>query len=111
MQEILSLVRADIVRSGFDGRLPAGVVLVGGTAALRDIRLLGRDVLELPVRVGVPTGAVGLTDTIMRPAYATTIGLLLWAAYHTEDVNPPTMIFPQWGGVSRLRGWFREFLT
>ncbi|GAC1335309.1 MAG: cell division protein FtsA [Chloroflexota bacterium] len=111
MQEILSLVRAEIRRSGFDGRLPAGVVLVGGTAALRDIRLLGRDVLELPVRVGVPTGAIGLTDTIMRPAYATTIGLLLWAAYHTEDVSAPAVAFPQWGGVNRLRGWFREFLA
>jgi cell division protein FtsA len=111
MHEILSLIRAEIGRAGFDGRLPAGVVLVGGTAELRDIRQLGRDVLGLPVRVGTPSGAIGLTDTIMRPAYATSIGLLLWAAYHTEDVNAPAMVLPQWRGVNRLRGWFREFLT
>lgn len=111
MQEILSLVRAEIARSGFDGRLPAGVVLVGGTSELRDIRKLGREIFDLPVRVGMPTGAIGLTDTIMRPAYATTIGLLLWAAYHTEDAGAPSVSFPQWKGVSRLRGWFREFLA
>lgn len=111
MYEILSLVRAEIGHAGFDGRLPAGVVLVGGTAELRDIRLLGREVLDLPVRVGIPRGAVGLTDMISRPAFATTIGLLRWAAYHTEDVKAPAMVFPQWKGMSRVRGWFREFLS
>jgi cell division protein FtsA len=111
MQEILALVRSHIERAGFGGRLPAGVVLVGGTAELRDIRLLGREVLDLPVRVGVPTGAVGLTDTIMRPAYATTIGLLLWAAYHTGDMLAPSGAFPQLKTVDRLKGWFREFLS
>jgi cell division protein FtsA len=110
MQEIFGLIRAEIARSGYDGRLPAGVVLVGGTADLRDIRVLGRDVLGLPVRVGVPAGAVGLTDTVTRPAYATTIGLLLWAAYHTEDARAPVSPFTQWKGVSRLKGWFREFI-
>lgn len=110
MQEILSLVRAEIRRAGFDGRLPAGVVLVGGSAELPDIRTLGRDVLELPVRVGVPVRAIGLTDTIMRPAYATTIGLLLWAADQLEEVRARDGVFAQWKGVDRLRGWFRELL-
>lgn len=110
MQEILSLVRAEIRRAGFDGRLPAGVVLVGGTAELRNVRILGREVLELPVRVGTPTGAIGLTDTIMRPAYATAIGLLLWATYHTEDARAPAH-FAEGRGVNRIRDWFREFLT
>lgn len=111
VHEILSLIGAEIRQSGFSGRLPAGLVLVGGTAELRDIRQLGRDALGLPVRVGLPTGASGLTDTIMRPAYATTIGLLLWAAYHTESVGASAPGFPEWAGVSRLKGWFREFLT
>lgn len=111
MMEILSLIRSEIKRAGYDGRLPAGVVLVGGTAELRDIRALGREVLGLPVRVGIPHGAIGLTDTIMRPAFATSIGLLLWAAYHTEEARAPVSFFPQWQGMNRLRGWFREFLT
>lgn len=111
VQEILSLIRSEIRHAGFDGRLPAGVVLVGGTAELRDIRTLAREVFELPVRIGVPTGAIGLTDTIMRPPYATTIGLLLWAAYHTDEFGAPMGAFPEWKGVSRLKGWFREFLA
>jgi cell division protein FtsA len=111
VQEILSLIRLEISRAGFDGQLPAGVVLVGGSAELEDIDLLGREVLGLATRVKVPSGAIGLTDTIMRPAYATTIGLLLWAAYHTDDVGAPAARFSDWGGMSRVKGWFREFLT
>lgn len=109
MQEILMLVGAEIRRAGFDGRLPAGLVLVGGASELTGLRALGREVLGLPVRIGIPTGAIGLTDSIMRPPYATAIGLLQWAAYHTEDAGAPAMSLPQWKGVSRLKGWFREF--
>jgi len=111
MQEILSLVRSEIARAGFDAQLPAGVVLVGGSSELHDIELLGKEVLGVSVRVKKPTGAIGLTDTIMRPAYATTIGLLLWAAYQTEDAGAPVASFPEWGGVHQIKRWFREFLT
>lgn len=111
MQEIYSLIESDIRRAGFGSHLPAGVVLAGGTAELRDIRQLGREVLGLPVRVGIPTGAVGLTDTIMRPAYATTIGLLLWAAYHTDDNGNGQPLSFEWKGVSRIKDLFRSFLT
>lgn len=109
-QEILTLVDAEIAKADFQRRLPAGVMLVGGTAELRDIQILAREVLDLPVRIGIPTGAIGLTDTIMRPAYATSIGLLRWAAYHTEDGNGRAQMFPEWKGVGRLKGWLREFL-
>jgi cell division protein FtsA len=111
MQEIYSLVEVEIRRAGFGSHLPAGVVLAGGTAELRDIRQLGREVLGLPVRIGIPTGAVGLTDTIMRPAYATTIGLLRWAAYHTGDSGAPVSTPFEWRGVSRIKDLFRSFLT
>jgi cell division protein FtsA len=109
MQEIFSLIELEIRRAGFDGRLPAGVVLVGGSSELHHMRMLGREVLNLPVRIGIPIGAIGLTDTIMRPAYATSIGLLLWAAYHTEGIGAPATSFSEWKGVGRLRSWFREF--
>jgi cell division protein FtsA len=111
VQEIISLVRAEIRKAGYDRRLPAGVVLVGGTAELRDIRAVAREILELPVRIGAPHGATGLTDTISRPAYATSIGLLLWAAYHTDEIPQSALTMPEWKGVGRLKGWFREFLT
>ena len=111
VQEIFSLIHAEIDRAGFDRRLPAGVMLVGGSAELRDITTVGREMLGLPVRVGLPSGAIGLTDTIMRPAYATAIGLLLWSAYHTDEMNGNGGTpFGEWRGLRGLREWFRELL-
>jgi cell division protein FtsA len=113
VQEIFALIGAEIERAGYAGLLPAGLVLTGGTAELRDIRRLGRNVLGLPVRVGHPGGVVGLTDTITHPAFATSIGLLLWAAgRHLESaatVSAPST--PQWRiGSGWLGRWLREFL-
>jgi len=76
--EIFQLIHEEIKRSGCSGLLPAGVVITGGTAELPGIAELGRQVLDLPVRVGAPRGLTGLADTLSSPAYSTSVGLLLW---------------------------------
>ncbi|MFQ6014366.1 MAG: cell division protein FtsA [Anaerolineae bacterium] len=78
-EEILDLILMEIKRSGYDGLLPAGLVLTGGTSALSGFKDLGREVLQLPVRVGAPHDLEGLIETISSPAYATSVGLLLWS--------------------------------
>ncbi len=42
-EEILESVQQEIKRSGYDGLLPAGIVLCGGTAQLPGMRDLARD--------------------------------------------------------------------
>jgi cell division protein FtsA len=37
-------------------------------------------VLTLPVRIGEPSGVHGLIDDVVNPAYATPVGLILYAA-------------------------------
>ncbi len=85
-EEIYQLVLQEIKRSGYDGLLPAGVVLAGGAAQLRGLRELGRQILGLPVRVGSPQNLNGLVDAIDSPAYATAVGLLLWAQRQGDRV-------------------------
>ena len=113
MQEIFALVKREIERAGFGRLLPAGVVLTGGSADLRDIRKLGRETLGMPVRVGRPSGVVGLTDTVTRPAFATSVGLLLWA--RGRDWEPMSVVSHSTGSQWRPDGgrfgrWLREFL-
>ena len=50
--------------------LPAGIILTGGAAQLSGIAELGREVLEMPVRVAAPTNIGGLVDTLLTPAYS-----------------------------------------
>jgi cell division protein FtsA len=77
-EEIFSLIMQEVKRSGYDGLLPAGLVITGGTAQLPGLRDLGRQVMNMPVRVGGPHDLVGLVDTISTPAFATGVGLLKW---------------------------------
>lgn len=88
VEEIFRFVLQEIKRSGYDGLLPAGVVLTGGSALLPGIRKLGAEVLGLPVRVSQPENLVGLVDQLYSPAYSTSVGLLHWALLMDEAILP-----------------------
>jgi len=84
VEEIFSLMLQEIKRSGYDGLLPAGMVLPGGVSALPGIRKLASRVLGIPVKVAQPEGLTGMVDQIGSPAYATSVGLLRWATLMGE---------------------------
>lgn len=106
MEEILELIMREIKRSGYDGLLPAGVVLCGGTAELAGLRELTRDMLGLPVRVGRPKDLRGLVDRLDGPAFATSVGLLEWGLKH--DAPRPTP--ERRNGHLKIPNWLRVFL-
>ena len=86
--EIFSLTLQEIKRSGYDGLLPAGMVLTGGTAALAGIKRVASDVLGMPVRTAQPENLSGLVDRLNSPAFSTGVGLLRWAlTMHDQDLN------------------------
>jgi cell division protein FtsA len=105
MEEILELVLREIKRSGYDGLLPAGVVLCGGTAELSSVKQLATDTLGLPVRIGIPHGLEGLVDSVSDPAHACGVGLLLWAMKYGPQFSPNGP-----GGRGML-GRLRRFLS
>ncbi len=83
-EEIFGMVLQEIKRSGYDGLLPAGMVLTGGASALPSIRVLANRVLGVPVRIAQPENLHGLTDHVYSPAYSTAVGLLRWAFLMSE---------------------------
>jgi len=82
VEEIIRLILLELPRAECETLVPAGLVLTGGTSNLSGIETLGREILRLPVRVGVPTNMSGISETLCDPAYATSVGLLLWGAKH-----------------------------
>lgn len=77
-EEMFAMVLNEIKKSGYEGLLPAGVVLTGGTAQMNGFRELGREMLQLPVRIGRVGKVGGLVDAVSSPVYATGVGLLQW---------------------------------
>ncbi len=104
VEEIFELIQQEIKRSGCEGLLPAGIVLCGGTAELAGITDLGRRIMRLPVRVGTPHGLHGLVDTISSPAYATSVGLLLWGLRYETPPSEPS------GILRRILNWLGNLL-
>ncbi len=78
VEEMFDFLYREAQKAGYAGLLPAGLVLCGGTAEMRGIEELGRQYLEMPVRVGKPSGVQGLVEMLGSPTYATAVGLLLW---------------------------------
>jgi cell division protein FtsA len=79
---MVDLMLREIKRSGYDGLVPAGLVLTGGTAQLPGLRELARQSTHLPVRVGVPAGLANMPPDLRTPENATGVGLLLWALHN-----------------------------
>lgn len=108
VEEILSLVGAQLGRPELARRVPAGVVLTGGTALLRGFPELAGERLGLPARVGYPAGVAGLADAVASPAFATAVGLVLYGARQDRRRAPRSeRNGALWG---RLRAWVRGVL-
>ncbi len=79
-EEMISLVREDLSRSGWDSQLRGGVVLTGGGAQLDGLLELSGQVFGASARYGIAHGLGGLVDVLASPGWAASAGLLRWAA-------------------------------
>jgi cell division protein FtsA len=83
-EEIFALLRKEILRSGFEDMLGAGIVLTGGGSCLDGLPELGERVFQLPVRRGLPIGIAGRVELVNSPTFATAVGLALYGANLAE---------------------------
>jgi cell division protein FtsA len=80
MREIFQMAREEVRRTGFDGLLPAGVVVTGGAARLMGTTDAAQAVFDSAVRLGLPCGLGGLADRVSGPSFAVAVGLVKWGA-------------------------------
>lgn len=112
LREILNMVNLEIQKSGFTGLTPSGMVLTGGGAATAGLVELAKQELGMPVRIGMPQGATGLVDEINSPAFAASLGLVIYGAqYQQEDVRLPLVGRVEIKGViTKGIGWLKNLL-
>src|SRR5260370_14851454 len=78
MKEIFQMAREEVRKSGFDGLLPAGVVVTGGGSRLMGTTDAAQLVFDTSVRLGQPSGVAGLADRAQGPSFAVSVRLLKW---------------------------------
>src|SRR5437879_3496615 len=115
VDEIFQFVAREFERAGYGaGRLPAGVVLTGGTAHLPGMVELAREAFAAPVRAGAPEmGISGLVDSVQAPRYAVPVGLVLYAARKLAQGAAPGGSLVRSAGMEKLFGplkrWLQDF--
>lgn len=111
VEEILALAQRQLIRSGLERSLPAGIVLTGGGVLLEGVVSLAERVFRVPVRVGVPIGCEGLDESLSGPGLVAAIGLARYGA-HPHDHVPALLDEADLFGRLRRRmaGWLREFM-
>jgi cell division protein FtsA len=104
--EIFNLVKAELVRIGRSGMLPAGALLTGGAVKSPGVLDLARDVLGLPVQMGFPVEIGGVIEKVDDPAYATALGTLVWGIHEEESgMRSP---FQMKRAVKQMSTWLRS---
>jgi cell division protein FtsA len=109
VEELYSLVQAELRRSGFEEQISSGLVLTGGASLMRGMVELAEEVFHMPVRVGVPEYVGGFSERVRNPRFATSVGLLL-AGLEKHEIDQATRMQGQSFGqvMERMKTWFKQ---
>jgi len=109
VEELYSLIQAELRRSGFEEQISSGLVITGGSSAMKGMVELAEEVFHMPVRLGVPEYVGGLSERVRSPRYATSVGLLL-AGLEKHELDQVSKIqgasFKQ--VFERMKAWFQQ---
>jgi cell division protein FtsA len=110
-EELFGFVQQEIEKSGYTGRLAAGVVLTGGSAKIEGATALAESIFHMPVRIGMPQSLKvgGMGEVLRNPIYPTGVGLVLYGKKQLEEnqhLRPAPKQGPGMGDAwQKLRGW------
>jgi len=105
-EEIFHQLWDEIRRAGYERSLNSGIVLTGGASVLDGMPEIADQIFDLPVRRGCPVGIGGLNDHVNNPAFATAVGLVLYARRNQISERGHSIGV---GSLSRVAGWLRGF--
>jgi len=110
VEEILTLVRDELMKMNYGNLLASGVILTGGSAILEGIPELAEQIFNLPVRKGTPVGIGGLVDLVNSPIYATGVGLVLYGSRNMAQSRFKVGEGNIFSKVTRrMKEWIRDF--
>ena len=110
VEETLTIVHNEVVKTGYRNLIASGIVLTGGSSILEGMPELAEQIFNLPVRRGSPIGVGGLVDLVNSPMYATGVGLVLYGSrsqtqsrFKVGEKNIFSKV------THRMKEWIEEF--
>ena len=110
VEEILEEVRAILDAAGFDQLPSQQIVLTGGASQIPGLDMLAAKILGQNVRLGRPLRVQGLPQAATGAAFASTVGLSLFAAHPQDewwDFEIPAERYPA-RSLRRAVKWFKD---
>ena len=110
VEEILEEARARLDAAGFEHLPGQRIVLTGGASQLPGIDGLAARILGPSVRLGRPLRVQGLPQVATGPAFASAVGLSLFAAHPQDewwDFDMPHDSYPA-RSLKRAVRWFKD---
>jgi cell division protein FtsA len=98
VEELFEYVDKELQKIHRSRKLPGGIVIVGGSAALPGLAEFAKERLQLPARIGKIRGLAGLVDTVDDPSFATATGLMLLDILLAPYVNDQITSTDLFGG-------------
>ncbi len=106
--ELYEFVQQELRRSGNEEMIASGIVITGGSAAMRGMVELGEEIFHTPVRLGMPRYVGGLSEVIGNPRYATGVGLVLMGKQQLERQLMGQMQSSSIGRIfEKMKSWFQ----
>jgi cell division protein FtsA len=88
VEEIVRLIMLDLPGEKSGNLIPAGIVITGGCANIPGIAPLAEKISKMSVRIGTPIQLNGVSvEALSNPAYATSVGLILWSMKNKGTSN------------------------
>lgn len=107
VEEIMNLVRQDIIRAGCEDLIAAGVVLTGGASIMEGFPELAEQIFQLPVRRAQPQHIGGLVDVVRSPMFSTGVGLVQYGM--REEKSGARLRSHDYGVYHKFKGRFKDW--
>lgn len=110
IEEIFTTVREEVQKSGLEDLVvPGGAILTGGGSLMAGMPEAAAQILEMPVRLGLPRGEFSPETEAkhLTPAFAAALGILRYTP--PDFMSPPAGKFKRGGGLWRkVNAWVEE---
>lgn len=108
-QELLNLVKKEMITYTVMPYIATGLVLTGGGALLHGMKELAENLFDVPVRIGNPHIHFDVPHSLSNPLYATGYGLLVYALQKnkTNKKSDSNQLLPI-RIMERMKSWITD---